>query len=201
MTKDYAKRVYMANQKPKPSRLKKIWLIVTLVLVALFIGYLFYAKYKKPDELLLAKISAEANAVQAEVKALEQQAVHFEFYDQLPNMQVKIAEEQPIETPLPAVKATVPAATTASAIAAKPAAAAKSAYVVELGLFPDSSSAGELRLSLLLSGIETEVSKIKDNGKVIYRVMQGPFVSLSEAKASQQKLRRKGFESEIRTTN
>lgn len=200
MTKDYAKRVYLANQKPKPSRLKKTWLIAALMLITLCIGYVFYVKHKKPDALLLAKISAEAKAVQTEAKTLEQQAVHFEFYDQLPNMKVKIAEgEPPAEAPLPPVKATAAAAAAISP--AEAAAAAKSAYIVELGLFPDSSSAGQLRLSLLLSGIETEVSKIKDNGKVIYRVMQGPFVSFSEAKSSQQKLRRKGFDSEIKTSN
>lgn len=68
-------------------------------------------------------------------------------------------------------------------------------FILQLGEFNEQTNASQLRLSLLLAGIETEIIKVPDHK---YRVQQGPYASERQAKSAQRQLGRKGFESTVK---
>ncbi len=68
-------------------------------------------------------------------------------------------------------------------------------YVLQVGVFKDQVSASQLRLSLLLSGIETQIVK---TGEHTYHIQRGPYSSERQAKSAQRLLSKKGFESSIK---
>jgi cell division protein FtsN len=99
--------------------------------------------------------------------------VHFDFYNQLPNMQVRVAAPQS--------SAVIPSAP---------------GYVLQLALFSNLNEASEARISYLLSGADVNVVKVGNS----YRVQQGPYASLTTAKSIQKKLHRKGIETVLKKT-
>lgn len=72
-------------------------------------------------------------------------------------------------------------------------------YIVQIAAFRNASAAGDMRISLLLSGFEVNLVKSLDNEhKQLYLLQQGPFSSLFEAKAMQQKLKQRGIDSVVK---
>ena len=63
-----------------------------------------------------------------------------------------------------------------------------------MATFRNESNATQLRVSLLLAGVEVDIVKIKMSSHNIYRVQQGPYSNLQLAKARQQQLQKKGVE-------
>jgi len=136
--------------------------------------------------------------------------IQFDFYTELPSMQVNM----PASAQLKSVVKTVQADHLATQIddsiktvmARKLAADIKDIkdinkkaplqFILQLGEFSQQVNASQLRLSLLLAGIETEVIKLPEHK---FRVQQGPYASERQAKLAQNRLSRKGFESSIKS--
>jgi cell division protein FtsN len=157
------------KHKNKTQRRKK-WFTALLVLVVL--GAVITGAFFMKTEL----------EKQPKKIAKEQQAVRFSFYNELPAMRVEV--KQPV-----AASVSTPA---------QEAASSQQGYVLQFGLFKDFNSASQLRLSLLLTGIETEVEKVDDKQRRMYRVQQGPYSTLAQAKSYQQKWLKRGIDSVIK---
>ncbi|GAB2900164.1 hypothetical protein GCM10027046_31540 [Uliginosibacterium flavum] len=89
-----------------------------------------------------------------------------------------------VPKPLPAASASTPASSVKVATAAPAAALASGGFVVQLGVFNNSTNAEELRAKLKLAGIPSQLET---------RVQVGPFASKDEAVKAQEKLRTLGL--------
>jgi len=131
-------------------------------------------------------------------KEQQKNEVHFDFYTELPKMQVGVPEVSDPKTDHASV-ATSPSQAMASsqttAKSTKPAVAAH--FVVQIATFKDMARAGELRISLLLAGIEADIVKTQVGDQTVYSVQQGPYASAGLAKAFQRRLQEKGFTSVV----
>jgi cell division protein FtsN len=213
MPRDYAK--YRVIQ---PTAKKNRWSNGTILLSALLVVMLGggFWLYQHKTQMTLAndantgtfmsrlkmmlshKKSASAKKPVSTVENNTPEEVHFEFYNELPNMHVpsETAEGASAPPPAPIVSTEKTAdAPSQKAAAIKP----DSQYFVQLGLYKDTNEASQTRLSLLLNGLESQVVKVTENGETSYRLQQGPYTTLSEAKAAQKKLQRKGVESVIKS--
>ncbi|MHB1948785.1 MAG: SPOR domain-containing protein [Gammaproteobacteria bacterium] len=204
MAKDYAKRVFTTTRKPKKKRLRIELFVIPVLFVMCIVGYVAF-KHKadwlvaettwvsRLKTLMAHKPKVIIKTAQAEkmkpVSPVEPD-LHFDFYNDLPNMRVTLPEESAI-TSSPSVVAKAP---DSGASATKK----NSRYILQIGLFKDSVSASQLRLSLLLSGIEAEIIQINTNEGEIYRVQQGPFINQADAKKLQRQLQDKGIVSVIK---
>lgn len=151
------------------------------------------------EKKLLASNNAHADA---------NEGVKFDFYTQLPAMQVNVPPVSAAKAP-PVVssdkltadidRSIKEAHTTKSQIDRHDGnpATSKQPYVIQLGIFKDRMAAKELRVSLLLAGVDADVVKITVQNQDNYRVQAGPYVSTKAAKLAQQKISRKGIESII----
>ena len=164
MAKDYAKRVFTTTRKPKKKRLRiELFIIPVLVLVIIASGYWgFRHKLElttvedtwlpRAKSLLTNKsVASKTQNVDKPKKIIQsnqQPDVHFDFYNELPKMQVTASESEDSATPKMVAKIHDPE------VSAKQ---STNAYVLQLGLFNDAIGASQLRLSLLLSGFEAEV--------------------------------------------
>ena len=138
----------------------------------------------------------QAKAPNAQAAPAQNEDVHFDFYTELPNMRVALPASASTETVKTisrppqtvgqvdeSIKSVIDSRKTPTQI------------IVQLGEFKDPLNASQLRLSLLLAGIETEVVKTATH---TYRVQKGPYSSERQAKAAQQQLNKKGFDSMIK---
>ena len=127
--------------------------------------------------------------------------MHFDFYTELPNMQMAIgtlaeADKTPKILPAavsPAAVAPVVAKNTAATTPAK----LDKQYMIQVGTYASSANAGQMRISLLLAGFDASVVKVKIGTKDQYRVQRGPYPKMASAKAAQQALIKQGIDSEI----
>lgn len=137
--------------------------------------------------------------------------IQFAFYTELPNMQVKLpqsAQLNPFPVTVPKMDKSESKQAEADHLAGQIDQSIKTVmalhvantkntttrFILQLGEFNDRLSASQLRLSLLLAGIETDIVKTADQK---YRVQQGPFANEHQAKSAAQKLNKKGFEGSI----
>lgn len=148
--------------------------------------------------------------------------VHFDFYNELPNMQVTIPETKPSPvvatktastSPVPTTlnqkkvaemhlkndlnmlsKEAVPTPKILDPEAPLPVGEKRSAFILQIGLFKQLHDAKESRVTLLLSGCEAQIVTIKTPEGFIYRLQRGPFINEAEAKKLQRYLQRKGIE-------
>ncbi|MBV8801719.1 MAG: SPOR domain-containing protein [Gammaproteobacteria bacterium] len=74
-------------------------------------------------------------------------------------------------------------------------------YIIQLGAYKNDSTASEIRVSILLAGFDVKVVKTVKHNQIIYRIQQGPYQSLDQAKIAQKKLQAKGFDSVIQKLN
>ena len=197
MAKDYAKRVFTTTRKSKKKRWRRELVIVPL----LFACLAGYGLFKQRDVLFFAENSWFAHVrmlahkaqpakstqlakTKAVTQAPQEPTVHFDFYSELPNMQVTVPDVSS-----DTVVTRVTKVMTKTPLPAK----AELAYTVQFGVFNDEVGADQLRLSLLLSGVEAEVIKFKIESGEMFRVQRGPFVNQAEAKKLQQQLQKKGI--------
>ncbi|MEO8400208.1 MAG: SPOR domain-containing protein [Gammaproteobacteria bacterium] len=216
MPKDYAKNIFTNKRKSKPREWRSpIFLLFVLGLV--ISGIVFYAMRLHNDNTAVASnnymTSWFANAksllknkhvtpVKAAKQALtKDEGVHFDFYTELPKMQVNMPMADEPKAP-ETVKSLPPIElgnqideSIRSAISQNKQAVVQQ-YILELGVFNDKSSAAQLRLSLLLAGVESEVVQPEENGAQ-FRV-QKLFTNESSAKQMQKRLQKKGIESVLR---
>jgi cell division protein FtsN len=133
-------------------------------------------------------------------KEQQKNEVHFDFYTELPKMQVGVPEVSEPKSEHKSAAVTPPsqgaAVSPSAAQSTKPAKPA-SPYVVQVATFKDMARAGELRISLLLAGIEANIVKIQEGDQTVYSVQLGPYASAALAKASQRRLQEKGFASVV----
>lgn len=216
MARDYAKRFYIdSNKKRSNTR----WFVLAGIIIVVSLGLFFKFKSNKifsensSTATLFAHIKsifvkkapvATANKLSKQNDAPEPQ-VRFSFYNELPNMHVEVLSPQQTNKVAigNAVMITSPGHTVQSNLAKvepkdKKRSTVEPAYYLQFGTFKDAPSASQLRLSLLLTGIESEVEKVENGPEKNYRVWQGSYATEAQAKQYQQKWRRKGVESVIK---
>lgn len=217
MRKDYAKNIFIAQRRSN-KRSTRFSAIVIVFLTAFVISTSAFWIYKHNG------IKESMTIVVSELKTLmgrknsdplkttktavnpanantEDKPIRFDFYTELPKMQVNVPNDASQKNPSssPAVNSARPGAlafTGATSLDKKSKAAPPTnQFILQLGVFKDEISANQLRLSLLLSGIETDVIKLENR---TYRVQKGPFASTNQAKSMQRRLNKKGFDSDVR---
>lgn len=215
MAKDYAKRVFTTSRKPKKKRFRSELLAIPLVIVVSLASYGFlhgkeglknaevswvshfkdiFLHHSKSNQTKVAKISSAPVNSEPEV--------HFDFYNELQNIKV---EDMPVAAASAGAK--LPGAKSSSGSNVKQALTQTNTdghqqanrYILQLGLFKDSTAASQLRLSLLLSGIEADIIQVsRADDEFIYRVQRGPFADQSEARKFLKKLQGKGIDCELK---
>lgn len=198
MAKDYAKQ--FSNKKQGRN-----WFVDFLLVLALFllVSGLIYAAYahKNPSAVkfpinewvvrIKSAFSHKKAIVPTQPPAVKEEAssepsVRFDFYTELPAMQVgaksgsiRLREEAKVDfPPSPAEH-----------------------YFLELAVFKTESEASQARLSLLLAGIEADVVKAASKDQSIYRLQQGDYTDKKSAKTAQLALQQKGISAVIRKAN
>lgn len=185
MAKDYAK-----YQSGKQS-IEKGW--VTRLILSLFVLLIlsiavggFYLYKNKQNEILLWVHKAESyfkrenneTKVVAKKSVKKEPEIHFEFYTELPKMNVSNTVTNTAVTP------------PRDQIIQK-----EAQYIIQLGIFKSESEADEKRISLLLLGLEAVDLVKTEQG---YQLRQGSFNEFSSAKAAQKKLKKMGIEADIK---
>lgn len=201
MPKDYAKIRRQTSQNDRRF-VSGMGLIFAVIFLMAGIAYALYTHQQVFSKTRLLSWLGHAKTVTApqNVKQVSAQneEVQFDFYTELPNMQVNLpssakAQLFPQKTTgqIDASIQSVIEQHQAKMVAIKKPAAQ---FFVVIGEFKDLIGASQLRLSLLLAGIETEVIKTE---KETYRVQQGPYASERQAKTKERLVNQKGFESTI----
>lgn len=227
MRKDYANRVFTTSRARKKQRARIEFLIFPFIIILFLAGFVFYVHKTSQitkDESFFSRVkllfthsatnkSPHVSKTKINSDNSVPASVHFDFYNQLPAMQVTISNttDNQATPPPPAssVKkpnAHTPMVTTTSTPATihDPEAPVSlppvpvSQYIIQLGVFKDSASASQSRISLLLAGSEATIVKMKTAEGEIYRVQRGPFMSQAEAKKIQKQLQKKGIEGELK---
>jgi cell division protein FtsN len=218
MRKDYAKKNMFAQKRKLRKEPPRLSVLLTVFLVAFAVsvtGYWMYAHHGFRDGSIAWIASAKSLFVKHKadpVKVAKQQDsnqddnnIRFDFYTELPKMQVNtgtIVDKKPFVSPKLVEKLPRPAElaeidnSIQSIIATKKSQIKPSVqYTLQLGVFKDQLSASQLRLSLLLAGIDADVVKMQNN---TYRVQKGSYTTENQAKSMQRQINKKGFDSEIK---
>jgi cell division protein FtsN len=238
MAKDYAK--FVPKQRPfkKKSRGMEYFLIVLLVVVVFAAGgtFLFEKQFRgvnllsflhqKKETQLASKMAAKKMAM-AESK--QAPAVQFDFYNELPNMQMTVTEapagkgvpdNRPVkvtaqlakieakkETPTAPVTTVTPATTTQAALITASEVSGlldeenhAQHFVIHLGSFESETGARRLLEAIKSVGFAVEIVKTKQGPRTTFSVQQGPFDSISVARATQARMQKRGIVSVIRKT-
>lgn len=119
----------------------------------------------------------------------------FDFYKVLPEKEVVIPNSE-LSAMAKAEQQQVAAANNASVPPPADATATSTghgAYVLQVGAFPDASSADAMKAKLALQGFTAHVQAITLDGKTWNRVRMGPFASATELQAAQKRLQSAGF--------
>lgn len=122
-------------------------------------------------------------------------AIHFEFYNTLPNRQVTTMNSQQKIT-LSANKMIVNAEELKQDLASR---VEQKRYIIQFGVFHSAQAAEQYRQVLVDVGFGAAIVKIKLGHQEIYRVQQGPFSDIRQAKLLQKKLQKRGINSILRT--
>jgi hypothetical protein len=189
MDKDYAK--YFYSNKQNHSRFVDVFLVLLLVLIVSGLIYAAYvhdhtgAKQRVSEWALRIKLlfGYHQQAIEKKmqpVSAAKEPDIRFDFYTKLPVMQVAPAPKTVIQA--------MPAAQTAE----------RSLYFLQLGVFKSQTAASQIRLSLLLSGIDADIVKVMLDNKMTYHIYHGRYADKKQAEMAQLKLKQKGIESIIR---
>lgn len=164
-------------------------LVTWVTQVKLFLGH------KKTRTSLLAKSPP--------VPQLKQEPeIRFNFYTELPNMQVTLPETEqiPSKQALTTKQDLLAAATKAESLFPakelkknKNSAEDASQYILQIGVFKNETAAGQVRVSLLLAGFEADIVKVTDGNQTVYRIQKGPYATLAQVKEVQKQLQSKGM--------
>ncbi len=201
MARDYAKYNSKRRVADNKNRSPDIFIIITLLVVIVIGSYWVYTHkikgaFTQNSQLAHAvtnlksffhhkKPEVDTVANQHIQSIIPQDEVRFDFYNELPNMRVPTAlasHEKKSKVNLAA--ASIPAT---AKLKEKP------GYHVHLGHFNDMNSAREMRISLLLVGVDADIVRVGNQ----FHLRQGPYASLAQAKEVQKKLQHKGFESTL----
>jgi len=215
MSKDYASKNKFSNRRKSH---KKKWVGIAIVVIGLF-AMLCLAVIKTQSSFLSNKHFTFSSLTVSRVKNNKNiknemvkketgsgESIQFDFYTELPGMQVNKpasakADLKPENNLIPdlkrtrnqvdeSIKSALNQHTLNKVIKDYP------QYILQFGEFKNQITASQLRLSLLLAGIDTNIVVTKEN---FYRVQQGPFLNQHQAKVNQRKVNKKGFESAIKS--
>jgi cell division protein FtsN len=104
---------------------------------------------------------------------------------------------QPGATPPGAVDAAVPAAASAAGAPAVPAAADRTAYLLQAGAFKGQEDAESMKVKLALIGFEARIISAEVNGTTFYRVRVGPYAQLDDMNRARSRLAENGIEASV----
>ncbi len=196
----------MAKKNTKQKRNRKsgstgFWFFALVVM--LVGGVIFFSMRDPGMHAAFSKMMGKADQ-KKEIKTAKKTTpsndtspVHFDFYAELSKGQGQGATENKSSKAVqpkhqkPKKTAKVETASIKPTVSNK-AAVEESSYRVTLATFNNESNAVQMRVSLLLSGVEVDVVKVKVGDQYIYRVQQGPYSSLQLAKRKQQLLLKRG---------
>ena len=212
MPRDYAKyKPQTQQQRVAQGWHKRLLLIVVLICITSVLVYGVYLYKQNGTGPLQQKMSVWITKVRAYInhkktdtlppanpsvqKAKQETEIRFNFYNELPNMQVTLPETEEA-VPAPTTKAV---AKETKKEGNRPEQANQ--YIVQLGIFKNEAAAGQMRVSLLLAGFEADtVTSPDENNTVLYRVQKGPYATLAQAKAVQKQLQKKGVAGLIKSS-
>lgn len=220
MSKDYANKNRLNKRRKLHRESRFVPLAIAIFAVVCFLSAVVYtvrvyhqttffsnvsvASWFNHAKIMMSRKDKATAKTPSSQASAENEEIQFDFYTELPNMQVNLPQSAQLKTvSVPVHKSEEKMAgqidqsikTVMTQQLAKENKKQVGRFIVELGEFKDQLNASQLRLSLLLAGIETEIIKIADRQ---YRVQQGPYQSERQAKSAQRKLDRKGFESSIK---
>lgn len=178
MAKDYAK--YNAKRRTNLSKLRGNGVLLICLFLILISGFSWIVVKKFPVSVMITNMKTwishknlNKNTVVAKISNQEKPPpVHFAFYNELPNTQV------PVQSNITQTSAPAPE---------------KLLYSLRFAEFKEETEASQMRLSLLLTGVDSEIIRVGDH----FSVRQGNFSTLALAKAMQKKLEKKGIETVI----
>lgn len=183
MAKDYAKYHSKETQPIASGWAKRLALVIFVILVV-SVGTGGYFLYKNKQNEMLQWVAYTKSFFKRESKIIkdeetkivkEEPEIHFEFYTELPKMNV--------------------ADTVSNNSVTKQVGQNKNKYTLQLGFFKKVSEADEKRISLLLLGLDT-VDLIKTPEG--YQLQYGSFTEFSDAKAAQKKLKKMGIDAPVK---
>lgn len=225
MATDYARKVLTTSRASVQGQ-SRIKFIVLALLIVILAGGVSLLAYKKPWTALHGDMSIKTwlatlvtkphkthvKPTESAPKAALPTEPHFNFYTELPTMQVTLPDAtvaqppiaQPLAAPNPS-KYKVPALPSKPVKISptpiknpRPATTPSKQYMLQIGAFKDASSANHLKSQLLSSGVSAQIVKVVIDKRVVYRVQQGPYPRFDLAVATQERLRKQGTASVIR---
>ena len=197
MAKDYAKYITKKKSSIVPGWQVRLAFIVFLLLLLIAFGYGVFLYKINPKGLqddftnwvkhvksLVHDSKVEPlPAKEIMTEKQQEEEIHFEFYTALPKMKVALPESETKKI---------------SSVMEEKLVQTPTSYRLQLGEFASQAEASEMRVSLLLAGIDAELIKVVRDEVTIYIVCQGPYVTFAAAKAAQQKLQKKGINSVLK---
>ncbi len=186
MAKNYA-RDFSARGRKQKGRFKRGW-VMLFVLFGLLALFLFFVMNREQVFLLIGKprvfwqVEQPAVRANATVKTnasperttLPAQEVQFDFYGELPKMKTPPLSD--------ATSTTVAASQSNTSVNVH-------RYLLQIGEhFTSQAAAAQMRLSLLLAGIDTEIGQETLRGKTVWTIQQGPFSSMAAARTALKRL-------------
>jgi cell division protein FtsN len=238
MAKDYAKFVPVKSAKPsRKLRLTALFIAIFFAIIVSVAGG--YALLISHNKLAFTAQNAKVNTVIAKAIALLHYnkkslggdtddsippPVHFNFYTELPNRQLKVAQTLPTDKTANQeasysirLKSTLampkevekPVVTDAPMVASAPifthddistrmAEDVSQQYVIQLGSFESESAANKLQAALANVGFEPRIVTSNQGDVLFYQVQQGPYPSIKSAKIAQSRLKKRGIPGIIR---
>ena len=208
MRKDYARNIIIAQRRStqRPTRLSVIVIVFVVAFIISTAGFWIYAHNGVKESITILasemrslithkKPDAQPPKTPVAANAQTENPIRFDFYTELPKMQIKAPEMAVSKTPVKNLPRPRALAFIEHVKTKPPLAPPATQYIIQLGVFKDEISASQLRLSLLLSGIETDVVKLANH---TYRVQKGPFATSNQAKYMQRRIDKKGIDSIVR---
>jgi cell division protein FtsN len=128
-------------------------------------------------------------------QARQEPEVRFNFYKELPDMQVTLSaiEETSHKGMLTAPQHPQAVIAKTKSMQNKNSIDTSERYILQMGVFKNETAAGQARVSLLLAGFEADIVKSTDEDQSLYRIQTGPYATLAQAKDAQKQLRSKGI--------
>jgi len=179
--------VYIYKNTPLESPRQKFATWVTQVKL--------FLSHKKTGASLLTKSPPMRQAKQ-------EPEIRFNFYTELPNMQVTLPETEQVPSKqalttkqnlLAATTKTEPLFPAKELKKNKNGAENAGQYILQMGVFKNETAAGQVRVSLLLAGFEADIVKSVDGNQTLYRIQKGPYMTLAQVKEVQKQLQSKGI--------
>jgi cell division protein FtsN len=166
-------------------------LVLVIVLVALFAGFLTYIRQQNPSETTTAA-TPPATPTAAPAGSVKPK---YSFYQDLPRREVLILrgpERHPAKPPSPEVEqapaAQEPAAAVSEPLPSPAPPAGQSGYLVQAGAYSRYTDADRMRARLALLGVKAHIELALINDTQVHRVRIGPLAGAEQAQAIRQKL-------------